>query len=253
MLGRAGCARGHSQGLASPSRLPVSLTPQQADLNRWAEGAVPAGRGFSWRAGRSLAPGRWQARCLFGALLTGGRTDLGPSRCRTWSPPCGAQRCHVQSHPDQLLRSLRVQRRDPKLLRLQGWDTAQVPEPSGECHWPCFYLQFVVSFGIGFLFCIVSPGIQPLDSLMYAHKYACVCVCTYTYFCFTWDLSLLEWGLDLSVLDTVFVDHLLCVRVFMSSGPPVRRASSLFSLAALRLCCCEPGGQLSCVLEPTCN
>lgn len=181
---RVGCARGHSQGLVSPSRLPVSLTPQQADLNRWAEGAVPAGRGFSWS-------GKSGPRTLADAVPFRSPADRRVRRpwalpaLQNVAPPCRAQRCCVPSHPDQLPRSLRFQCRDPKLLRLQGWDTAQVPEPSGECRWPCFYLQFVVSFGIGFLFCVVSPGIQPLDSLMYAHKYACVCVCTYTYFCFT--------------------------------------------------------------------
>ena len=93
-----GCARGLSQGLASPSRLPFSLTPQQAELNRWEtaglrvlsrQGGAPR-REWEVRhqdAGtRTLAPGRWQTRCLFGALAD-------RRVCRCWvRPACLSRR-----------------------------------------------------------------------------------------------------------------------------------------------------------------
>lgn len=176
-----GCARGLSQGLASPSRLPFSLTPQQAELNRWEtaglrvlsrQGGAPR-REWEVRhqdAGtRTLAdavpfwsPCRPEGVPMLGppGLL---EPSAGPPGSAVWSPPYGADRAGPGGAVCSLIlpgscSSLEVQRWDPRPPRLQGWDTARGPETSGERRWPRFYLRFVFSFGTGFLFCAVSPG-----------------------------------------------------------------------------------------------
>lgn len=157
--------------------------------------------------------------------------------------------------------SLRVQRRDPRLLGLQGWDTAGCQSPRGVSL--ALLLPSVCGFlwnRVPFLCCFSWVSSHLIDLCMHINMRVCVCVCTYTYIFVS--LSALVYyrvGSRLVRAGQVFLDHLLCMRVFTSSGPPVRRAGSLFSSAARRLCC-GPGGQLflpwaqlSCVLEPTYN
>lgn len=200
-----GCARGLSQGLASPSRLPFSLTPQQAELNRWEtaglrvlsrQGGAPR-REWEVRhqdAGtRTLAdavpfwspcrpegvpmlgpPGLSRRRALLalqcGPRLTG-QTVQGPA------VPCAASSCPAPAAPWRCSAGTQ----DRPGFRAGTQPGGQRPQGNAVglafTFGLCFPLE-QASSSVLFLL-----GVQPLDSLIYTHMYIS-CICTYIHILF---------------------------------------------------------------------